>query len=244
MKRLAVVSLAMVVGLLVAQRAWADVTIQYQVTSPAGQQHEMTSVWKPGAMASVSPAGRQIIRFDKELMWMVDEAGNSYREISFKQLRDMMGMMNKRLEMLPQEQRDKLKAMMEPKVNIEVLDQKKEIEGYPCQLCRITMEVSGQKTITELWPTKGLKYPAAMLKDFKAMQKLSEGQGMQQMQRLMFDDKITKLGVPVLNETKNAAGVVKNSMLLKSFKEGPVDPKLFEVPEGAEKQTMPAMPPM
>ena len=252
MKTCCVIMLLAVLTVLVSARCVrADATIVWSVTPKDGASTEMTLVWRPGALANTTPEGRSVIRIDKQVFWSIEEDGKSYDEIRFDAFKDMMAQMKKQLEEMPAEARQmaeqmlgsKLDAMKPPVLSVADSGQKKTISGYTCQLYKITSTQGSTKSLIDAWINRDFTFPAGMEKDLKELQKLFANMPMAQQKKMIaYQEQVLGLGMPILIEDRTADGALESSQLLKSFKEGPVDAALFEVPKGATKNEMLEMP--
>jgi len=101
-----------------------------------------------GPMAQFMPKGGEqkqvtIIRLDKEVIWNIDMAEKTYTEMSFDELKKMMGMAMADTEMAAEEE-----AETKFKLDVKKTGQKKEIAGYECEEFVIEMKAEGKDAMT------------------------------------------------------------------------------------------------
>jgi len=201
--------------------------------------------YKPGKMKTVNfTTGKTMIfRFDKELMWSLDDNNKTYTEATFaqmqQQVQQVQSMMQERMKNIPPEQRKMMEKLMGKQFGAPSGDagsfmeitmkrggKTKKILGYPCE--QIFMNLNGEP-IMELWMTNKYSIGNDFLKIYQKMGfmkgKLSEDA--KKLQGLPLKTKMTMdLGMGKMVSETVVDKLVKTS----------IPDKEFEVPNGYKQQ--------
>ena len=181
-----------------------------------------------------------IYRFDKELMWTIDDKNKSYTEVTFAQMQEGMNKMRSAMKDVSPENRKMMEKFMGKKmgkmfggdeggmeISIKRTGKKKKIMGYSCEQVFMNMN---DEPMMEMWITK--KY--SMGDDFlKVYQKMGFMKG-----DLPKDaEKIQ--GIPLVTSMKIDMGMGKMETETKVTKlvKTSVSDGEFEVPRGYKKKS-------
>jgi len=263
MRRAVLLAVLGAVGFCVSARA--DVSMSWQVTEDDQKTAGMNSHWTPGAWATIVTTGekddtarmRIVMRFDKKVIWMIDEKNNTYKEMTFDEIKAMMAQaaaamakLAEQMKNMPPAQQEMMKKMMadrmgggKTEVKVEDGTQTKKIAGYNAHLYLVKTTTGDKTTVAEAWATKDLAFPPEMLKDMASLRELYANLPQMKEQGTMYDEEFLKMGgVPVQWVHKLPDGKT-STMTLTKFDTAAVEKSLFEAPAGATKEKM-RMPPM
>ncbi|MBC8183229.1 hypothetical protein H8E88_19160 [candidate division KSB1 bacterium] len=210
--------------------------------APKKTNEKQKSFYKPGKIKIINLTKNKttILRFDKGLMWEIDDNNKTYSEMTFDQMQ--MEMKNAKTKMaeamkeMDPEQREMMKKMMggkmgamfgdseTPMISFKNTGKKKTIKGYNCTQFLMYL---GKDPMMEMWLTK--KYNLG--DDFiKIYQKMGLMKG-----KMPKNSKLN--GFPILMKTKVDLGMGKmeeETIVTKIVKTG-VSDKEFELPKGYKK---------
>lgn len=212
----------------------------------------------PGMAQPQEMVSTVIVRLDKELMWILDDNAQTYTEMKFSAMKELLEEMKK---MMPEEGKEKEETETPIKLEITRFEEKKKIEGYECEKVRILVnfqDTEDKKTfnmVADLWVAeeKGLLKEVA---DFnRKMEDITGGEGMMEgISRMIpggmkvmteYQEKLKELkGVPIVSElTIQAEGeeepIMKLKIELKNIRSANLKDSEFDVPEGFKKLESP-----
>lgn len=211
--------------------AFGDVKIVNEVKNIINgkdqESGENISYYKADRARMEAPGGAiSIIRLDKAVMWIINDAEKTYMEMNAEQLGALASIMGE---------------IKEP--GVEKTGETKKIGKYNCTKIIVKMEIMGSKTETEIWGTKDIKPDPTLLKFNDKMLEIFKGNPSMESSYKMMQKVYDMEFFPV--QTTTRAKIMgfssENSSLLKEISTEKLDNSLFEIPEGYEKQEMPNM---
>lgn len=230
MKKMALVIFTIIIS-LTFQLAFGDVKIVNEVKNLVNGKDqgsgENISYYKPDRARMEAPGGAiSIIRLDKGVMWIVNDAEKTYIEMNAEQMSALTAIMGE---------------IKEPEV--EKTSETKKIGKYNCTKIIVKMEMMGSKTETEIWGTKDIKPDPTLLKFNEKMLEVFKGNPSMESSYKMMQKVYDMEFYPVQTTTK--AKIMgfssENTTSLKEISTEKLEDSLFEIPDGYEKQEMPNM---
>jgi len=236
-KRKAVLGLAVVAavmcvcGALAAEDLYIEQTTQMtSAMQGMPQQNMQQKIWVSGTKMRLEMsggtvpgmAGKVIVRGDRDLMYMVNDAQRTYMEMPLGQMANMA-----------------MPMMQDMKVDVQKTGQTRKIKQWNCTQYVITATGgNAQMPINmklDLWVADEVKYDAEAKEQMQAFNKM--------MKPLM--DKMKDIdGLPI--ETIMTMNMMGQAITTKScvtlVRQGPIPASMFELPAGYTKQTMPKAP--
>lgn len=182
-----------------------------------------------------------IVRLDAKVMYMLDHAKKSYREVPLDPEK-AFGIIPEAKNM-PEEQRKKLKGMMQEmaqmRVSVVATSENKKISGWNCTKYMETMHMVTGPAESEVWATEDLKMDHDLFANVAAAMAILQPGGKEAAREITEEMKKIK-GVPVLTvTTADMMGAkVKSTEELIEFKEENAPAGIYEIPPGYTRKSM------
>ncbi len=211
------------------------------------RQKEETSTKFTGPMARYMPQGGEqkqitITRLDKELIWSIDMSQKTYTQVTFDEMRKMMGQGMVEEDTAPEEEME-----AEFTVDVKKSGQKKKIGGYDCEEFVITMVGQGKdamsgeaqefEVFTHLWVSQKVK-GYDQIESFQ--KKMAEKMGWEGMYGPGVTQALTRYGMETEELTKKMNQIKGFPMLtvIKMKATGDVAEGLDEEEKAEQKEAM------
>jgi hypothetical protein len=215
----------------------ADMTVVKEVTRRMDGEKStftQTTYWTKSKMRTDDPSGRVIITdLDREGILILVPKEKKYLEQSFEDVK-------KRQAALPEHVKKEIMGM---KVSVRETDEKRTIDGYPCQKLIIK---AGPRDIT-VWITKKIAIDPVVLEFDKKLLKLTKGirsLSIQAEVRAVLEKRNAYPYITLAEAPLPFAGKTETSeSKLKKVEYEKVDPSVFAIPADYERIVLPTAPP-
>jgi hypothetical protein len=180
-----------------------------------------------------------IVRLDKNMMYMIDNAKMKYSEMPISGEGDILSNALASSSASDEEKAQAQKmmkgfaSMMKPKISVKDTGETQKIKDWNCRKYTVTMEMMGTKSSQEIWATEDIKIDFELYRAL-AMSMMSQMPGMEDMMKEM--QKIKGIAVMSTGTTSMMGTEVKSTQELVEVSEKSAPAAAYEVPAGYKKE--------
>jgi hypothetical protein len=233
------VPLALQADVYIKQKNHTDSFSMMGKTQPA--QDEEFEIWMTGDKARMDHGQDTtiIVRLDKNMMYMLNNAEMKYTEMPISGAGDILSNAIAGSDLSSEEQAQAQKmmkgfaGMMKPKVSVTDTGQTQKIKDWNCRKYIMTMEMMGTKSNQELWATEDIKIDFELYRSL-AMSMMSQMPGMEDMMKEM--QKIKGITVMSTGTTSMMGTDVKSSQELVEVSEKSAPAGAYDIPANYKKE--------